>query len=71
MREGRFPEEQMVSILHETGRDLVAQVAKWHGMSEQTIHTSRQRFSGMNADTVCQYHWCVFTDKIRSSGDEI
>lgn len=39
----------MVGILRETDREPVAQVARKHGISEQTIYTWRQRFSGMNA----------------------
>lgn len=42
----------MVGILRESDREPVAQVAKKHGISEQTIYTWRQRFSGMNADEV-------------------
>ena len=42
----------MVGILREADRDPVPQVAKRHGISEQTIYTWRQRFSGMNADDV-------------------
>jgi len=42
----------MVGILLEADRDPVAQVAKQHGLSDQTIYTWRQRFSGMTADDV-------------------
>lgn len=49
MKKGRFSEELMVSILREADRSPVAQVAKKHGLSEQTIYTWRQRFAGMSA----------------------
>jgi putative transposase len=52
MKKGRFSEEQMVGILREADRSPVAQVAKKHGISEQTIYTWRQRFAGMSADDV-------------------
>ena len=38
MKKGRFSEEQMVGILREADRNPVAQVAKKHGISEQTIY---------------------------------
>lgn len=52
MKKTRFSDEQMVGILREADRDPVAQVAKRHGICEQTIYGWRQRFSGMNADDV-------------------
>jgi len=52
MKNGRFSEEQMVGILREADRSPVAQVAKKHGISEQTIYTWRKRFAGMSGDDV-------------------
>ena len=52
MKKGRFSEEQMVGILREADRSPVAQVAKKHGISEQTSYSWRQRFAGMSADDV-------------------
>jgi putative transposase len=52
MRKERFYEKQMVGIMREADREPVAQVAKKHGISEQTIYTWRQRFGGMSADEV-------------------
>lgn len=37
MLELRFTDEQMVGIIGEADRDAVAEVAKRHGISEQTI----------------------------------
>lgn len=42
MRKGRSSEEQMVGILREADKNPVAQVAKRHGVSEQTIYGWRQ-----------------------------
>ena len=52
MRQSRFTEEQMVSIIRESDRDPVSGVAKRHGISEQTIYTWKKRFGGFQADDV-------------------
>ena len=43
MRKSKFKDEQIVEIVREAERDSVADVAKRHGISEQTIYTWRRR----------------------------
>jgi putative transposase len=44
MKKTRFSEEQMVKMLLEADQGTVAEVAKRHGISEQTIYLWRKRF---------------------------
>ena len=44
MRKGPFTEEQTVTILREADQRSVPEVARKHGVSEQTTHACRKRF---------------------------
>ena len=52
MRKSRFTEAQMETILREADKGPVGEVAKKHGISEQTIYTWRKRYGVMDAEEV-------------------
>ena len=52
MRKSRFTDEQVVEIIRAADREPVAEVAKRHGVSEQTIHTWRERFGELRTEDV-------------------
>ena len=49
MKKTRFSEEQMVKILREADTTPVVEVAKKHGISDQTIYLWRKKFGQLEA----------------------
>jgi putative transposase len=52
MRKSKFSDEQIVAILREADRTSVAEAARKHKLSEQTIYTWRRRFGTMEQSDV-------------------
>ncbi len=51
MKKSRFKEEQIITILREQEQGLkVSEVCRKHGISEQTFHNWKKKYSGMNVE---------------------
>jgi putative transposase len=52
MKKTRFTDEQRVKMLREADRTSVSEVAKKHGVSEQTLNNWRRHFEGLDPSDV-------------------
>jgi putative transposase len=52
MKKSRYGEEKIVRILRETDKEPVVEVAKRHGVSEQSIYGWRKRYGEFSVDEV-------------------
>ena len=52
MKKTRFTDEQMVKMLREADRTSVSEVAKKHGVSDQTLYNWRRHFGGLDPSDV-------------------
>ena len=52
MKKSRFTDEQIVAALRDADVTSVAEAARKHGISEQSIHRWRKKFAGMEISDV-------------------
>jgi putative transposase len=55
MKKARYSEEQIVRILREADQSPVAEVAKRHGVSEQSIYGWRQRYGELGVNELGRF----------------
>ena len=52
MKKSRFTDEQIVAALRDADATSVAEAARKHGISEQSIHRWRKTFAGMEVSDI-------------------